>query len=407
MKKLDLKTKIAVKIGTAFLRSIGHTDDAAMMKHITRLIKILRFVKQNKLAYYVEDILGIYKRGPVYTKILREMLTQSDDAEFEDLFYGIVNLPENVRLKADFQKSKIKIPEKPVDVLVAVENSFYFHSYFKCLDALREFNLNLNMLYSPEDLQSLPRSINLQTNFTSSKDLFFGNKNIDTLIIIGNASFNNELLLHALNRARTILVCGAAAENEKENAALKEKLSHSLTRVIFYTPSQNFYPYLKAKQLIEDRVLGAVTEIKVKTVVGKCHLKNTAVELPQILANDLYDKIPFVNDILGEPQQNFHYENKQNGSFSVYTQITKHKTPRTYSVYEFVHAPELRDNKHTVLFFEKIEITGSMGTLWLNWQKTKFVNDPIMTLYVGDKEIKMGAVPDDFPSSFSRALCLL
>lgn len=404
MKKLNLKTKLAVKIGTAFLRRIGSTDDAAMMKHITRLIKILRFARQNELAYYVDDVLGIYKRGPVYTKILREMLTQSDDEEFEDVFYGLVNLPENVRLTADFPKSKVKIPENPVDVLCAAENSFYFHSYFPCLEALRGFNLNMNMFYSPEDLKSLPYSVDLQTTFTSSRDLFFGNKNIDTLLIIGSAPFNKTLLLHALDRAKTILVCGAFAENQKENAALKEKISRSLTRVIFYTPSQNFYPYLKAKQLVEDRVIGTVTEIKVKTVVGKCGLNNTSAELQQILVNDVYDKLPFVNDILGEPQQHFHYENKLNGSFSAYTQITKHKTPRAYSVYEFVHSPEIHDNKHPILLIEKIELTGSMGYLWLNWQKTKSINDPIMTLYAGDKEIKMGAVPDDFPSGFARAL---
>ncbi len=407
MKKLNLKTRVAVTLGTAFLRGIGNTDDAVMMKHISRLIKFLRFVKQNELAYYVDDVLGIYKRGPVYTNILREMLTQSDDEEFEDLFYGIVNLPENVRLKADFQKPKVKIPEKPVDVLCAVENNFYFHSYFPCLEALRGFNLNMNMLYSPEDLKSLPYSVDLQTTFTSSRDLFFGNKNIDTLLIIGSAPFNKTLLLHALDRAKTILVCGAPAENEKEHAALKEKISRSLTRVLFYTPSQNFYPYLKAKQLVEDRVIGTVTEIKVKTVVGRCGLKNVSAELKQILANDIYDKLPFVNDILGDPQQHFHYENKHNGSFSAYTQITKHKTPRAYSVYEFVHSPELCDSKNEILWLEKIELTGSMGTVWINRQKTKSINDPIMTLYVGDKEIKMGAEEDDFASGFARALCLL
>lgn len=406
MKKLDLKTKMAVKIGTAFLRRVGSTDDAVMLKHISRLIKILRFVKQNELAYYMDDVLGIYKRGPKYTKIIREMLTQSHDEEFADLFYGLVNLPENVRLKADFQKSNVKIPEKPVGVLAAVENSFYFHSYFPCLETLHEFNLNTNMLYSPEKLEPLPRFANLQTSFTSSRDLFFGNKNMDTLLIIGSASFNKELLLHALNRARTILMCGAPAENGKEITALKEKISRSLTRVLFYTPSQNFYPYMKAKQLVEDRVIGTVTEIKVKTVLGKCDLKNTAVELSQILASDLYDKMPFVNEILGEPQQTFNYKNNQNGSFSAYTQITKHKTPRAYSVYEFVHSPELHDSKNPVLLLEKIEITGSMGIMWLNWQKTKAINDPVMTLYVGDKEIKMGAVPDDFASGFARALCL-
>lgn len=407
MKKLNLKTKLAVKIGTAFLRRIGNTDDAVMLKHISRLVKILRFARQNELAYYVDDVLGIYKRGPVYTKILREMLTQSDDEEFEDVFYGLANLPENVRLKADFSKSKVTIPGKPVDALAAVENSFYFHSYFPCLESLREFNMPLRSLYCPEDLQSLPRSVNLNTDFTSSRDVFFGNKNIDTLLIVGSPSFNKELLLHALNRAKTILVCGAPAENEKENAALKEKLSRSLTRVLFYTPSQNFYPYLKAKQLVEDRVLGTVTEIKVKTIVGKCNLKNTAAELPLILANDLYDKLPFVNEIFGEPQEHFHYENKHNGSFSAYTQITKHKTPRAYSVYEFVHSPELHDEKNEILWVEKIEITGSMGYLWVNRQKTKNLNDPIMTLYVGDKEIKMGALPNDFRTGFARALCLL
>lgn len=407
MKKLNLKTRVAVTLGTAFLRRIGNTDDTTMMKHILRLVKILRFARQNELAYYVDDILGIYKRGPVYTKILREMLTQSDDAEFEDLFYGLVNMPENLRLKGDFPKAKLKIPEKAANALAAVENSFYFHSYFPCLQSLREFSLELDMLYCPDELPPLPRFASLQTQGTSSKDLFFGNKNIDTLVIIGSAHFNKEILLHALDRAKTILVCGAPAENEKELAALREKVSRSLTRAIFYTPSQNYSPYLKAKQLVDDRTLGAITEIKAKTIVGRCELKNPPVELARMLLNDRHDKTAFINDILGEPLRHFHYDNARNGSFSAYTQITKHKTPRAYSVYEFAHSPELHDGKNEILWVEKIDITGSTGYLWLNWQKTKSINDPVMTLYVGDKEIKMGAVDDDFSSGITRALRLL
>ncbi len=391
--KFNLKTKLAIKLGTAFLRRVGSADDAVMMKHISRLIKILRFVKQNELAYYVDDVLGIYKRGPKYTKIVKEMLLQSDDEEFADLFYGLVNLPENVRLKADFHKTKLTAFSSGIRILVASEEGFYSGIYEKCIDKFSELNAPIAKRI-PEPAYKTFREL--------TNSVFANRATDDVLVIQGSPTFNSELLLAGLNRAKHIIICGMPDYLFLES--FREKLRRSTAKIYFYMPSQKFYPYIKAKQIIEDNVLGTVSSIKVKTVLGKTELKYDAEGLRGIMMSDLYDKMSYVHDILGEPSESFSYGNTTGGLSPAWTLLTKYKRPRIYSVYEFVHAPEMRDAKKNPVLIEKIEITGTAGILWLNWQKQKVLNEPVMALYVGDKEIKMGAVEDNFSAGIAQAV---
>lgn len=86
---VKLKINLLTEIGFYILRIIGRIPDRVMIAILKIIERIMRDFKFEIVNFYVKDVLDVYKMGPNYTNIVKEILKKSDKRELKDLLRGI------------------------------------------------------------------------------------------------------------------------------------------------------------------------------------------------------------------------------------------------------------------------------------------------------------------------------
>lgn len=388
---IDFKTGVFIQFGIFLIRRLGSASDKTIISILTVVLALFKKLKNEEACFFLQDVLDMYRKGPAYTGIVKEMLTKSETEEFKKLLYGFLYPPERFTFlpgkpvwyppAMPFHSAESEPVSEKVKIGLVMESPFYTALYREPVEQVSRHGFTAEAV-SVQEIEKL----------TSSELKLF--------LVIGGMMFNLRLAGALLERSRDVLMWGAPASDDKELQNLQEKAKQTGCRIFFASPSIYFNPYATGLNMVREYACGRVSQVRIKTVVSGC----TSDEAKDMVELDLHDKLSLAKNVLGEVRESRSYTSSvhADGSFTV-VNMYRHILPRAHTVYEFTYSNGLKDSAHAAPVIEKIEITGDSGILWLNWQKTKLLNEPVITLYRGDKEHKLGAVEDDFHLCLTKA----
>ncbi|MGD2072984.1 MAG: Gfo/Idh/MocA family oxidoreductase [Candidatus Thorarchaeota archaeon] len=254
------------------------------------------------------------------------------------------------------------------------------------------------------------------------------NKNIDAVEILVPHHLHANFTIRATKAGKHVSVQKPMAMNLRECKDMIQAAKKAGVKLRVFENFRFYPPYQKAKQLIDEGVLGRPSFIRIKLGQMSHH---GGWEVPAdswmwrltreycgggvLVWDDGYHKFSIANYFLGEVEKvkawidftglSENYDEPPLGVDAPSIIIWKYKTPRTYGSFEVTYS---RENQITSEYYcgdERVEITGDRGYIWINQCTAHTVrNEAPMITHIQGELTEYNDIDTDWKISFTQSV---